>query len=180
MFNRLPGVVGTRVGYAGGADGATYASVCAGDGNTEVVEVTFDTAVLSFEDVLEVMFQNSDTESRYQTQYESAIFPQNEEQARRAAAFLERKRAASKRGVATNLRETGVAMQQAEWYHDNYHRKNQLRLAAVFAALALDYVTAAVPAEFAAALHVLRTALLVGAAASVLPQLVPAFDKFFG
>ena len=44
-FARVPGVVSATVGYAGGARARpTYASVCAGDGHTEVVDVVYDGA----------------------------------------------------------------------------------------------------------------------------------------
>ena len=54
----LTGVVKTRVGYTGGSTSApTYSSVCANDGHTEAIQVTFDTAVISYKQILDVFFE---------------------------------------------------------------------------------------------------------------------------
>ena len=81
-FQQLRGVLGVQSGYSGGRDPApTYEAVCSGTtGHAEVVQVRFDPAVISYEDLLGVFFtihdpttlnrQGADTG----TQYRSVIF----------------------------------------------------------------------------------------------------------
>ena len=80
MFRQIPGVVGTRTGYANGtgADDATYQRVCAGDtGFRETVEVTYDATQIDLERLLWAYFhiidptisnrQGNDVGEQYQT-----------------------------------------------------------------------------------------------------------------
>lgn len=82
LFRRLPGVISTRVGYAGGTTAnAAYAQVKGGaTGHAEAIEVVFDPERLSYREVLELFFQIHDptTPNRQGndrgSQYRSAIF----------------------------------------------------------------------------------------------------------
>jgi peptide-methionine (S)-S-oxide reductase len=96
VFSALRGVTSTMPGYAGGApDTAHYEQVSTGTtGHAESVEVKFDPAVISYQQLLEVYFRvaHDPTELNRQgpdegTQYRSAIFPLNNEQ--RLAAVAE-------------------------------------------------------------------------------------------
>ncbi len=62
VFERVPGVVGTEVGYAGGhTENPTYRDVCShGTGHAEVLRVEFDPSVVSFEQLLEVFWAMHD------------------------------------------------------------------------------------------------------------------------
>ncbi|MFC2968213.1 peptide-methionine (S)-S-oxide reductase MsrA [Acidimangrovimonas pyrenivorans] len=90
LVRRLPGVVSTRVGYAGGSTpNATYAVVKTGQtGHAETLEVIFDPARVSFRELLELFFQIHDptTPDRQGNdrgpQYRSAIFYTSEDQKR--------------------------------------------------------------------------------------------------
>ncbi len=88
LFRRLPGVVSTRVGYAGGTtENATYAQVKGGaTGHAESIEVVFDPERVSYREILELFFQIHDptTPNRqgndWGSQYRSAIFWTGESQ----------------------------------------------------------------------------------------------------
>jgi hypothetical protein len=62
VFERVPGVVETEVGYAGGhTENPTYRDVCShGTGHAEVLRVRFDPALVSFEQLLEVFWAMHD------------------------------------------------------------------------------------------------------------------------
>lgn len=87
-FRQVPGVSTTRVGYLGGTtENPNYKLVCTGTtGHAEVIEITFDPAIVSFSTLLDVFWQihNPTTLNRqghdFGTQYRSAIFYHNEQQ----------------------------------------------------------------------------------------------------
>ena len=103
------------VGYAG-AEGksdtknidraVTYQSVCSGDGNTEALKIRFDASKVTVEELLEVFFASHDATARTATaQYESAIWPQSEEQAEKVKAYVERLNEKTRgRPIATKIR----------------------------------------------------------------------------
>ncbi len=131
-FRRTPGVVGTAVGYSGGSvSDPGYKLVCSGTtGHAEVVEVTFDPAVISYERLLEVFWDSHDpTQLNRQgpdhgTQYRSVIFTHGEAQ-KAAAEASKAARAASgrhARPVVTAIEPAGPFW-RAEEYHQQYLEK---------------------------------------------------------
>ena len=92
QFRQITGVTSTRVGYLGGTtDNPTYKLVCTGTtGHTEVIEITFDPAIVSFESLLGVFWKihNPTTLDRQGpdvgTQYRSAIFYHDQQQHQQA------------------------------------------------------------------------------------------------
>src|ERR1700754_1377370 len=82
LFWRLPGVISTAAGYAGGQTrNPTYEEVCSGrTGHAEVVQVVYDPSVIAYEDLLKVFWENHDpTQGMRQgndvgTQYRSTIY----------------------------------------------------------------------------------------------------------
>src|SRR5262245_28908575 len=90
VFERLRGVESVVSGYAGGdVDQPTYEDVCTGTTNhAEVVRVTFDPAVLSYRDLLEVFLAIHDPTTLNRqgadvgTQYRSVVFHHSPEQER--------------------------------------------------------------------------------------------------
>lgn len=97
-FLELAGVLAVQSGYAGGhVDNPTYHQVCTGQtGHAEVVEVRFDPALLSVEDLLRVFFTIHDPTTLNRqgadvgTQYRSAIFYTSPEQKAAAEAAVQK------------------------------------------------------------------------------------------
>ncbi len=133
FVGELPGVVATRVGYTGGTTKQpTYEEVCTGQtGHAEAVEVTYDPARVSYEDLLEFFFTHHDPTTLNRqgndvgTQYRSAIFTHNsrqEEAARRAIEILARS-GVFRKPVVTRVEPAGDFF-LAEDYHQKYLQKN--------------------------------------------------------
>lgn len=134
-FRAVKGVTAAAVGYAGGTlDNPTYRDVCTGrTGHAEVVEVEYDPAQVSYEDLLNVFWENHDpTQLNRQgpdtgTQYRSAIFYNTEDQ-RRAAE--ESKRLVNESGrfrrpIVTEISPAST-FYPAEDYHQQYLAKRGL------------------------------------------------------
>jgi len=97
VFDQLKGVESVESGYMGGASpNPSYEQVCGGrTGHAEVVQVTFDPAVVSFRDLLAVFFTIHDPTTLNRqggdigTQYRSAFFFHSPEQKAIALAVIE-------------------------------------------------------------------------------------------
>ncbi|MGE0845546.1 MAG: peptide-methionine (S)-S-oxide reductase MsrA [Flavobacteriaceae bacterium] len=135
FFWKLPGVIVTAVGYAGGATpNPTYQEVCSGmTGHNEVVRVVYDPAKIALEDLLKAFWENHDpTQGMRQgndvgTQYRSGIYVTTA--AQKAAALESRAayaQALEKRGYGTITTEILDAPEFyfAEDYHQQYLAKN--------------------------------------------------------
>lgn len=131
-FRKVDGVVDTAVGYSGGhTPNPTYEDVCSHTtGHAEVVQVTFDPARVSYEELLEVFWRIHDpTQVNRQgpdigDQYRSVIFYHSGEQRRIAEesrAALEASGRLS-RPVATKI-EPAQTFWRAEEYHQRYYEK---------------------------------------------------------
>jgi peptide-methionine (S)-S-oxide reductase len=137
-FRRVKGVTATAVGYMGGrVEQPTYEQVCTDrTGHAEAVEVEFDPAQVRYEQLLDVFWEAHDpTQVNRQgpdmgTQYRTAIFTTDEEQARAAEAAKERleREGSFSRPVATRI-EPAPAFWKAEDYHQQYFEKRGLRAA---------------------------------------------------
>ncbi|MBD0325727.1 MAG: peptide-methionine (S)-S-oxide reductase MsrA [Pyrinomonadaceae bacterium] len=131
-FRQIKGVTATAVGYAGGTfDNPTYKDVCSGrTGHAEVVEVEFDPAVVSYEDLLKVFWENHDPTTLNRQgpdvgeQYRSAIFyhtPEQEAVARASKAALEES-GTYRRPIVTEITPAST-FYRAEEYHQQYFEK---------------------------------------------------------
>jgi peptide-methionine (S)-S-oxide reductase len=132
-FQELKGVEQVQSGYAGGhVPNPSYEAVCTGTtGHAEVVQITFDPAVVSFDELLHVFFTIHDPTTLNRqggdvgTQYRSAIFYHSPEQ----KATAERVMAELQAGqvwddpIVTEL-EPLAAFYPAEEYHRDYFRRN--------------------------------------------------------
>ncbi|MGC4069924.1 MAG: peptide-methionine (S)-S-oxide reductase MsrA [Polyangiaceae bacterium] len=127
---RIPGVIETRVGYAGGTTrNPTYDDVKTGrTGHAETVRVVFDPKRLSFADLLENWFfrMHDPTTPNQQgndhgSQYRSAIFYVSDAQRKTALAVIERVQTQGrwKRPIVTQVVEAGP-FTDAEEYHQDY------------------------------------------------------------
>ena len=134
-FGRIPGVLETAVGYEGGKlDNPTYKDVCTDrTGHAEAVEVEFDPSRVSYEQLLDVFWENHDpTQLNRQgpdwgTQYRSAIFyhsPEQEQSARLSKEKLQNSRRFD-RPIVTQILP-GVVFYEAEDYHQQYLEKRGL------------------------------------------------------
>jgi peptide-methionine (S)-S-oxide reductase len=135
-FRRVKGVQATAVGYMGGrTEHPTYEEVCTDrTGHAEAVEVEYDPAQVSFEQLLDVFWDSHDpTQVNRQgpdmgTQYRTAIFAADEAQAQAAQAAKERleREGGFRRPVATRI-EPAPTFWKAEDYHQQYFEKRGLR-----------------------------------------------------
>ena len=133
VFQQLEGVTKVVSGYTGGKyPNPTYREVCGGrSGHAEVAQITYDSSVISFTDLLEVFWQTHDPTTLNRqgadkgTQYRSAIFYHDEEQKRIAEEF---KHELDKSGAFQDPIVTEISplkeFFEAEDYHQNYFNNN--------------------------------------------------------
>ncbi len=133
VFAELEGVQDVVSGYAGGSvPHPTYKQVCNGDtGHAEVVQVTFDPAVLSYRDLLKVFFAIHDPTTLNRqgadvgTQYRSAIFTHSDEQEKIADEVIAELNAEKiwDDPIVTEV-VPAESFYPAEDYHKEYFRRN--------------------------------------------------------
>lgn len=134
-FRQIKGVTSTAVGYMGGTlKNPTYQDVCTDKtGHAEVVQVEYDPAVVSYNELLKVFWQGHDptTMNRqgpdFGTQYRSAIFfhgPEQEAAAHASKDGLE-KAGVFKRPIVTQI-VPARDFWRAEEYHQQYLEKRGL------------------------------------------------------
>jgi peptide-methionine (S)-S-oxide reductase len=132
-YRQIQGVKSTRVGYAGGdTENPTYKDVCSGTTNhAEVVEVTFDPARVSYEELLDVFWANHDpTQVNRQgpdvgTQYRTVVFFHSPEQEKSALASRDSLKDSLDRPIATQV-VPAESLWEAEDYHQQYLEKRGL------------------------------------------------------
>jgi peptide-methionine (S)-S-oxide reductase len=133
VFQNLRGVSQVQSGYAGGhVENPTYEQVCtARTGHAEVVQITYDPAVISYQDLLEVFFTTHDptTPNRQGNdvgpQYRSVIFYHDAEQEQIAREVIKsiNERRIWNRAIVTEVSPL-PAFYPAEAYHDDYFARN--------------------------------------------------------
>lgn len=133
VFQRLKGVTAVESGYAGGkTTNPTYRDICSGTtGHAEVIQFTFDPAIIRFDDLLTVFWHTHDPTTLNRqgndvgTQYRSVIFYHDEEQRKQAEA-------SKKETDASDLWPDPIVTEisplpeyyTAEEYHQNYYNDN--------------------------------------------------------
>lgn len=133
-FLKVKGVIDAVSGYSGGnIKNPTYKDVCTDKtGHAEVVQVTYDPSIVSYEKLLETFWDihNPTTLNRQGwdvgTQYRSVVFYHNEEQ-RLAAVELKNKLDKSgkyKKPIVTEI-VPASEFYRAEEYHQRYYEKNK-------------------------------------------------------
>jgi len=133
VFQHVNGVTSAVSGYAGGDQkSAVYEIVSSGTaGHAESVQITFDSRLISYGQLLQIFFSVHDpTELNQQgpdfgTQYRSTIFPTNAEQADIAKAYIAQLNQTHlfAKAIVTTI-ETGRAFYPAETYHQDYLTRN--------------------------------------------------------
>ncbi len=133
VFTRVGGVSSVESGYMGGhVDHPTYKQVCGGNtGHVEVVRVTYDPAVVSYRDLLDIFFGTHDPTTLNRQgndigeQYRSVIFYNSEDQRREAEQTIAELTAAHAFGdpIVTAI-EPASTFWPAEDYHQDYFANN--------------------------------------------------------
>lgn len=131
-FRQVEGVVSTRVGYTGGAvANPTYEQVCSGKtGHAEAVEIEYDPSQVSYEQLLNVFWENHDPTTLNRqgpdvgAQYRSAVFFNNPEQGTAARASKDKLQQSGKykRPIVTEI-TPAPEFYRAEEYHQQYFEK---------------------------------------------------------
>jgi|SRR5690554_249396 len=133
IFERVEGVTGVVSGYAGGhKKNPTYKEVCEGTtGHAEVVQVSYDPSIISYDEILEIFFKTHDPTTLNRqgadvgTQYRSIILYHNDEQKEKAEYY---KSELDKSGAWDNPIVSEIKPLEefyvAEDYHQDYYEKN--------------------------------------------------------
>ena len=133
VFDEIKGVEKVVSGYSGGKvpGTPTYREVCSGlTGHAEVIQVSFDPTVVSYEDLLVIfMTTHNPTTLNKQgadrgTQYRSVIFYHNEEQKKIAETVLKEMAPYFDDPIVTELSPL-EKFHPAEAHHQNYYANNQ-------------------------------------------------------
>lgn len=133
IFQQLKGVTKVVSGYAGGkVKNPSYKEVCTGvTGHAEVIQITYDPAVITYPELLEVFWQTHDPTTLNRqgadvgTQYRSVVFYHSEEQKQLAESY---KKKLDESGAFDNPIVTEISplteYYPAEDYHQNYYKLN--------------------------------------------------------
>jgi len=133
IYKQLNGVSKVTSGYMGGGiSNPTYKEVCSGlTGHAEVVQIDFDPAEISYEELLRIFWNTHDPTTLNRqgndvgTQYRSVVFYHDEEQKELAEKFKESLDAsgAFDQPIVTEISEA-PSFYAAEDYHQNYFENN--------------------------------------------------------
>jgi peptide-methionine (S)-S-oxide reductase len=133
VFHEIKGIVKVVSGYSGGnvPGHPTYREICSGlTGHAEVVQVTFDASIISYEDILVIFMTTHDPTTLNRqgadkgTQYRSVIYYHDDNQKQVAEVVLEEVVAYFEDPIVTELTPLDV-FYEAEKEHQDYYRNNQ-------------------------------------------------------
>ena len=133
VFQEVKGVEKVVSGYSGGnvPGKPTYREICSGlTGHAEVIQVTFDANVISYEDILVIFMTTHDptTMNRqgadYGTQYRSVIYYHDEKQKGIAEVVVKEIAVHYENPIVTEISTLDV-FYEAEKEHQDYYRNNQ-------------------------------------------------------
>ena len=134
VFQQLRGVERVESGYSGGPrPDPTYEQVCDGNtGHAEVVRITFDPAVVSYREILEIFFTIHDPTTLNRqgndrgTQYRSVIYTHSDAQMTTAHQVIAEMAHVWDAPIVTELAEAPV-FYKAEAYHQDYYINNPMQ-----------------------------------------------------
>ncbi|MBI9053080.1 MAG: peptide-methionine (S)-S-oxide reductase MsrA [Bacteroidales bacterium] len=134
IFQQLKGVESAVSGYSGGhIKNPTYTAVCAGEtGHAEVIQVTYNPSLVSYEELLEVFWKTHDPTTLNRqgadvgTQYRSVVYYHNEKQKELAQLYKDKLNKAGIYGnpIVTEISEFDI-FYKAENYHQEYYDNNK-------------------------------------------------------
>lgn len=130
-FRRVKGVTQVSSGYTGGDTLApTYQQICTGlTGHAEVVNLEFDSSLISYETLLAMFFTLHDaTQLNRQgndvgTQYRSVVYYHNDEQRIQTADYIARLQSQICEDIVTEV-SPATTYYPAEQYHQDYYEQN--------------------------------------------------------
>ena len=131
VYNRVIGVQSAMSGYAGGArKNPSYEQICTGaTGHAEVVEVTFDSEIISYEDILDIFWEiHNPTTLNAQgadkgTQYRSVIYYTSDEQKEKVLKSIAQLQEKLEDTIVTEV-SSAPEFFEAEEYHQNYYNEH--------------------------------------------------------
>ncbi len=131
VFEETRGVLDVVSGYAGGeVKNPTYEQVCSGTtGHAEVVQITFDPRVISYEALLKIFWLIHDPTTLNRqgndvgTQYRSVIFYHDEQQKEQAEASIKEFSSKFTKPIVTEVKPLEI-FYKAEAYHQDYFKNN--------------------------------------------------------
>lgn len=136
-FDQMPGIISVRSGYTGGdVENPTYEQVKSGTtGHTEAVKIVFDKTIISYEELLEIYWHQTDpTDAAGQFQdrgsnYRPVIFVKNETQRQAAERSLKNLIASErfKKPIVTKI-EPACSFYEAEEEHQQFYKKDPKRM----------------------------------------------------
>jgi len=133
VFQEVKGVDKITSGYAGGTvpGHPTYREVCSGlTGHAEVIQITFDASVISYQDILVIFMTTHDPTTLNRqgadrgTEYRSAIFYHNDAQKEIAAIVYKEVAQYYEDPIVTEISPYTI-FYEADAAHQNYYRENQ-------------------------------------------------------
>ncbi len=133
VFQEVKGVEKVVSGYTGGnAPGKpTYREVCSGlTGHAEVIQITFDAEMISYEDILVIFMTTHDPTTLNRqgadrgTQYRSVIYYHDDAQKEVAEIVVKEVAPYYESPIVTEISPLGI-FYEAEEYHQDYYRNNQ-------------------------------------------------------
>ncbi|MCF7729239.1 MAG: peptide-methionine (S)-S-oxide reductase MsrA [Chthoniobacterales bacterium] len=132
LFQKLPGVISVKPGYAGGSmKDPTYEKVCQGEtGHAEVIEIIYDPQKISYNQLLDLFWRAHDPTTWNQQgadlgpQYRSVIFTISPEQHRLAETSKKDAQEYFNKPIVTEIKPLSH-FYPAEKYHQNYYQNNR-------------------------------------------------------
>ncbi|WP_323787047.1 peptide-methionine (S)-S-oxide reductase MsrA [Psychroserpens sp.] len=133
VFQEVKGVKKVVSGYSGGTvpGHPTYREICSGlTGHAEVIQVTFDANIITFEDIVVIFMTTHDPTTLNRqgadrgTQYRSVIFYHNEEQKESSEIVVKELQPYYENPIVTEISPLKV-FYEATKEHQNYYKENQ-------------------------------------------------------
>jgi len=155
-FSAIDGVTKTMVGYTGGKNPyPTYSSVCGGDGHIETVRVSYDPKIVTYDQLLDVFWSQSENDFLSQqpqpgyVQYQSVLWTRGDMQKEAVRRRLAELSATGDGRIKLTTVKDSEPFYPAETYHDNYLQKqgprNLLLVVSVFGTVLPQMLTSLLP-----------------------------------